>query len=137
MIKDSHIDFAFAHAGKLSILAVAIIASCAAGTADAKCRANDSWSGPDKIQHAQAGALIGFVGTMNNGSQLEGIGWAALAAGGKELIDATGTGDCSAQDFAVTVAGGIIGSFVGKGVYLTFDPRAKSVQVGINLPLGN
>lgn len=122
----------------LAVSAAAILVSfCAPAPAHAKCTASDKWRGPDKVLHAQAGAMIGAVGALNNGSFSEGVAWAAIAGAGKELADATGAGQCSLQDFLVTIAGGALGAGLGKGVYLTLDPRAKSVQVGINIALGN
>ena len=120
-------------AATVCVAGAAIVASCMPLDANAKCTANDAWRGPDKTQHAQGGALAGFVGSMNNGSFAEGVAWAAIVGAGKEALDATGSGTCSLQDFLVTVAGGALGAGLGKGLYLTFDPRAKSAQISYTL----
>ena len=119
----------------LCVAAAATLATCAPAPALAKCRANDAWRGPDKVVHAQVGALVGLAGSLNNGSWLEGVAWAAVAGAGKEIYDATGAGDCSFQDLAATVVGGALGAGLGKGLYLTFDPRARSVQVTYTVEL--
>ena len=80
------------------------------------CTFKDKWRGPDKVLHAQGGAAIGFIGAMNNGSIGEGVRWSALAGGLKEAIDLAGGGQCSAQDFIVTVGGGALGASLGAGV---------------------
>lgn len=119
----------------LLVAGSAIVASCVPIEAEAKCLANDAWRGPDKTLHAQVGAAVGFVGALNNGSALEGAKWAALVGGAKEALDATGSGTCSLQDFLVTVAGGALGAGLGKGLYLTLDPRAKAVQLTYSMEL--
>ena len=116
--------------------AAAIVLSCAT-PAQAKCITNDNWRGPDKVLHGQGGAVLGFIGTMYTGNPWHGIALATAAGVGKELMDSDGSGQCSLQDALVTIAGGAVGSAIGRGVYIYFDPRAKSVQVGINITLGN
>jgi uncharacterized protein YfiM (DUF2279 family) len=108
---------------------VTAIAVLACEGVHAKCLANDNWRGPDKVTHAQAGAIFGFVGTLHEGNPWHGIALASAAGLAKEVIDADGGGQCSLQDLLVTVAGGALGSALGRGVYVYLDPRAKEVRV--------
>lgn len=89
------------------ILAAAMVAPAAA----APCIANDAWTGPDKSLHFVAGGVAGSVGTLVFKSPKAGFWTSVAVAGLKEAYDASGHGTCSLQDFAVTVAGGAVGSY--------------------------
>lgn len=73
----------------------------------------DEWTGPDKEQHALAGALVGAGAALVFKSELHGVLTAAAVGAGKELWDATSKrGHPSFKDFAVTALGGFIGARV-------------------------
>lgn len=79
----------------------------------AGCRSNDQWRGSDKQLHALAGGGIAFVVTLHTADPWRGFLWGAGAGLAKEAIDATGQGDCSLQDLAVTVAAAGIAAYTG------------------------
>lgn len=81
--------------------------------ASAGCRSNDRWHGSDKQIHLAAGGGIAFVATLHTGDPWRGFAWGAGASLAKELIDATGQGDCSLQDLAVGVIGAGIAAYTG------------------------
>lgn len=85
------------------------------------CTAKDKWKGPDKVLHATGGAIIGSIVALDEGDYWKGVRWSAYVGGAKELLDSTGVGSCSLQDFIATVAGGMIGSGLGVGLSLLKD----------------
>lgn len=86
--------------------------------AAAGCRSNDNWRGSDKQLHALAGGGIAFVVTMHTADSWRGFLWGAGAGLAKEAIDASGSGDCSLQDLAVTVAAAGLAAYTS-GVIVT------------------
>ena len=84
----------------------------------AGCRTNDRWHGDDKKMHAFAGAGISFFATLHTADPWQGFLWGAGAGLAKEAIDATGQGDCSLQDFAVTGIAAGVAAYTG-GVIVT------------------
>jgi uncharacterized protein YfiM (DUF2279 family) len=103
-----------------SLAAICAAVSCEPAHAG-RCTAKDKWSGPDKTLHMQAGGAIGFVGALDKGDYWQGVRWAAYVGAAKELVDATGQGTCSVQDFVATVVGGAIGSGLGVGLSMFKD----------------
>ena len=103
-----------------------------AASATAGCRANDAWRGADKTLHFGMGAAIAGVTTMHTADPWRGFRYGVYAAAGKELLDAAGLGDCSAQDFAVTVLGSAIGAYTGGLIVTRIQGRT---MVAINIPL--
>lgn len=81
--------------------------------ASAGCRANDRWRGDDKKMHALAGGGISFIATLHTADPWQGFLWGASAGLAKEAIDATGQGDCSLQDFAVTAIAAGVAAYTG------------------------
>lgn len=73
----------------------------------------DSWTGPDKKLHLGAGLVISGLVTMHTKDRETGFYAGVVAGAAKELIDATGAGEVSGKDFAVTVIGAAIGSYLG------------------------
>lgn len=73
----------------------------------------DSWTSPDKKLHLGAGLVISGLVTMHTKDRETGFYAGVIAGAAKELIDATGAGEVSAKDFAVTVLGAAIGSYTG------------------------
>jgi len=92
------------------IRALLLIALLAATTADARCITNDSWRGFDKGEHAVVGLAVGLAGTYGTGDPWKGFWIATGVALAKEALDASGSGTCSAQDAAVTIAAGALGA---------------------------
>ena len=84
----------------------------------ARCRANDSWHGEDKQMHAMAGGGIAFIATLQTGDPWKGFMYGAGAGLAKEAIDATGLGDCSLQDLAVTAIAAGVAAYTG-GLFIT------------------
>lgn len=103
------------------ILAFSMVSANALG-----CKANDNWGGLDKREHAFIGFVAGTLGTLGAKTQWGGLAAVSVMAAGKEMIDATGRGTCSLQDFAVTVAGGVLGSAYGN---LLIIPESKGVSL--------
>lgn len=98
------------------VLVIALIFGCA--PLFAKCVTNDSMRGWDKRAHFAGGAVIATVATMHTSDPWKGF-WIGTAAGvAKEVLDAGGTGTCSAQDLLATAAGAAIGAWTG-GVIVT------------------
>lgn len=82
--------------------------------ASAGCRANDRWRGDDKLQHALAGAGIGWFVTLHTADPWKGFAWGAGVGAAKELIlDTGGRGDCSLQDFVVTAIAAGVAAYTG------------------------
>jgi len=75
----------------------------------------DSWTGPDKTLHFAGGAVIGAAVTMYTDKPIYGIAAGAAVGLAKELYDARNRDKHtpSAKDFAVTVAGAVVGSYTG------------------------
>lgn len=73
----------------------------------------DSWTGPDKKLHLGAGLVVSGLVTVHTGDRKKGFYAGVIAGAAKELVDATGAGEVSAKDFAVTVLGAAIGSYTG------------------------
>lgn len=97
---------------------------------NAKCIANDSWTGPDKNKHALVGAAIGGVSTMILKDPKQAIWVTTGVAAAKELYDATGRGTCSLQDFTVTV---LAGAAAAGGTHWIIAPKLgndKGVFIG-------
>lgn len=92
----------------LTVLLLALCMPAAAG-----CRANDHWRGGDKQLHAVVGGGIALVTTLHTADPWRGFLYGAGAGLVKEAIDATGQGDCSLQDLAVTVAAAGIAAYTG------------------------
>lgn len=90
------------------------------------CTAKDRWTGNDKTEHALMGFAAGMMGTLGAQTPWGGVVTFTAMAAGKELLDATGRGTCSLQDFAVTVAGGLAGSAFGN---LLIIPKDKGVSL--------
>lgn len=107
-------------------LAIAISLFIAA-SANAKCIANDSWGGPDKVKHFAAGAAIGSAGTVVFKDPHKGFLAGVLVGGLKEAYDAKGHGTCSVQDFAVTALGAAAGAY---GTAWLILPRKDGLYVG-------
>jgi len=99
----------------------ALLLSLACVTAQA-----DSWTGPDKKLHLGAGFVISSLITMHTKDRETGFYAGTIAAAGKELIDATGAGQVSGKDFAVTVIGAAIGSYLG-GLIVTHSQGNTTV----------
>lgn len=96
---------------KRAILIATLALACA--PVFGKCTASDSWHGQDKQLHFGGGAAIALLVTAHTRDPMTGF-WSGVAVGaGKELLDATGSGTCSLQDFLVTVAGSAVGAFTG------------------------
>ena len=91
----------------------ALAAILMAGNAVAGCRANDQWTGPDKRDHLVAGTLIATVATMHTASPFAGFLVGTGAGLAKEMLDATGNGDCTLQDFVATAVGAGVGAYLG------------------------
>lgn len=79
-----------------------------------KCVTSDQWKGADKALHFAGGAAVAMVATMHTRDPMQGFMWGAGVGLAKEVLDSTGNGNCSAQDFLVTVAGAGIGAVAGK-----------------------
>lgn len=93
-------------AAVLSIGAVGIALTVATGPADA-----DQWTGPDKTQHAIAGAAIGSAVTLGTKSAAYGCAAAAGVGALKEVADSRSTQHtASFKDFAVTALAGCLAS---------------------------
>lgn len=91
----------------------AAIALCCVGTAVAiYCQpaAADEWTGKDKAQHAQAGALIGGIAAAAAQSPTVGCLMSAGAGLAKEAYDAMNPSKHTAsfKDFAVTSLAGCL-----------------------------
>lgn len=87
---------------------VALILSCFLSVSHA-----DDWTGYDKKLHLGAGLVISSLVTLHTKDPMEGFKWGVVAAGAKELVDATGVGQPSIKDFTVTVIGAAIGAYTG------------------------
>lgn len=133
-IVDDICDLIADNLGKLILVMGLIILLGFLTPAQARCVANDKWSGNDKTLHFGGGAAISAFITAQTGDKWEGVKWATIAAGTKEVIDAAGAGTCSAQDFLATVAGGVLGAQVG-GLMFDYSVRRKEVQVTYAIPL--
>lgn len=98
-----------------------LLAALLIGTsAHAGCTARDGWRGYDKSLHLTLGATIATSVGVHTRSPMTGF-WAGAAAGAaKELLDATGSGQCSAQDLVVTLLGAAIGA---TGAHVIVSPR--------------
>ena len=107
---------------RLLLLTLLLVAS----SAHAKCTAQDSWRGADKAQHLGIGAVIGAAGTLYTGSRWQGVALGAGVGALKEVVDSTGRGTCSFQDFAVTAVGAAIGAQFGGFVVAL---RRESIRV--------
>jgi uncharacterized protein YfiM (DUF2279 family) len=79
----------------------------------AGCLTNDRWHGQDKGFHFMGGAAVSTLVTMHTGRWQDGLLAGAAVGGVKELLDASGAGTCSLQDFAVTVLGSALGAATG------------------------
>lgn len=86
----------------------------------------DDWTGRDKQKHLLAGAAVASILTLH--TKNESVGFVAGASIGiaKELYDASGKGDPSFKDLAVTALGAYIGA---KTTGLFFIPKKKGVEV--------
>lgn len=73
----------------------------------------DSWTGNDKKLHLGAGLVISGLVTMHTKDRETGFYAGVVAGAAKELIDATGAGEPSVKDFAVTALGAAIGAYTG------------------------
>jgi len=92
----------------------------------AKCTAHDAWHGEDKALHfVGVAAVSGYVGAATERPEY-GLAWGVGIAAAKEALDATGSGDCTLQDFAVGVAGALAGYAGAKWVLI---PRAHGATV--------
>lgn len=81
----------------------------------------DEWTGKDKVQHAQAGALIGGIAAAASQSPTVGCLMSAGAGIGKEVWDAHHPGhDPSAKDAIVTTVAGCLSA---KAVGVVIGPR--------------
>jgi hypothetical protein len=108
--------------------ALALALSVAAAPAAARCTASDAWTGPDKRLHMGLGAVFGYAGTMQTRDPLTGFYVGTAVGALKEVIDASGSGTCSLQDFAVTALGAAVGAYGGH-LHLRLDPARKSAEV--------
>lgn len=80
----------------------------------------DDWTGKDKAQHAQAGALIGGIAAAAAQSPTVGCLMAAGAGLAKEIYDTQHPGHtASAKDFTVTA---VAGCLAAKVTGLVFGP---------------
>ena len=95
----------------INILLLVIIGLFFAFPAHAKCIANDKWHGPDKQHHPLLGGLSGAVGAMYFNDPWRGALTGTAIGATKELVDLSGAGTCSFQDFAVTSAGSFLGAY--------------------------
>jgi uncharacterized protein YfiM (DUF2279 family) len=75
----------------------------------------DSWTGPDKTLHFAGGAVVGAAVTLATDKPLYGIAAGAAVGLAKELYDSQHRDKHtpSSKDFAVTVAGAVVGSYSG------------------------
>ncbi len=102
------------------------------------CIKNDAWTGPDKTKHLIAGAALGAAGTLAFQNAQTGLLLGAGVGLAKELVDRRGSGTCSLQDFAVTVAGAAAGAYGAKVVILPLlnaRGRADGVMVAWSVKL--
>jgi uncharacterized protein YfiM (DUF2279 family) len=112
----------------LVALVVLVVLLLLAPAAHASCTAKDSWHGPDKVEHLALGALVsGFVGAATQDPR-QGVYWGVGAAIGKEALDSTGLGTCSAQDAIWTLAGVGLG-YAGTMFMIGRDRGTTSVRV--------
>jgi uncharacterized protein YfiM (DUF2279 family) len=107
-------------------LLVGISIALCLGVAQAKCIANDPWTGADKRDHLAFGAGIATMATLMTNNEAYGFAAGSLAGIAKEAYDARGNGTCSLQDALVTIGGAYLGSKIG-GVLLI--PQRSGVQV--------
>jgi uncharacterized protein YfiM (DUF2279 family) len=99
----------------------------------ARCTARDSWHGEDKLEHLALGTLVsGFVGAATQ-DPWQGVYWGVGAAIGKEVLDSTGMGTCSAQDAIWTLAGVGLG-YAGARFLIGRDHGTTTVRVSWVLP---
>lgn len=107
---------------RATVAACALLCALAASDAAARCTARDSWRGPDKVEHAIAGAAIAAGWTFQRRSAWEGFAAGIVVGVLTEAADAGGGGTCSLQDAAVTAAGAALGA-AGAGFALRFSER--------------
>ena len=94
------------YASVLSIGAVGLALAINTGPAEA-----DQWTGPDKTQHAIAGAAIGSAVTLVTKGAAYGCAAAAGVGALKELADSrSASHTTSFKDFAVTALAGCLAS---------------------------
>lgn len=86
-------------------------AACLIGSAHARCITNDNWTGPDKAKHFAVGVAIGSSGVLMFNKPRDAFLAGVAIGAAKELIDSSGGGTCSAQDFAVTALGAAAGAY--------------------------
>jgi hypothetical protein len=94
--------------------------------ADARCVTHEGWRGNDKQLHALVGMSAGAAGTYVTGSAWTGFWIASGLALAKEALDASGMGQCSSHDAAITILGGALGA-VAAGWHLRVTPRGTSL----------
>ena len=95
-------------ADKASHFVIGLVLALASTTTKA-----DAWTGPDKVQHAAAGVIIGAAITAATKDPLKGCAVAAAVGVAKELYDAQHPNkhDTSFKDFAVTAAFGCASAY--------------------------
>lgn len=93
-------------ASVVAIGAVGMVLAAVTGPAGA-----DQWTGPDKTQHAIAGAAIGSAMTLGTKSAAYGCAAAAGVGALKEVADSRSANHtASFKDFAVTALAGCLAS---------------------------
>jgi uncharacterized protein YfiM (DUF2279 family) len=104
---------------------IALTLALAATTAHA-----DEWTGKDKQLHFVGGAAIAAAVTA--ATRDEWAGFAAGTASGllKEVYDATGRGQVSGKDFAVTMLGAYVGA-KGTGWVITRNSVVYTRRINI------
>ena len=112
----------------------ALLVVCCSPT-QAKCIANDRWRGHDKQLHAGFGAAAGTVGTLYFNDPWKGALTGVAVGAAKEMIDLSGAGTCSFQDFAVTAAGSFVGAYaLGRwGVNIRANEARITYRLTMNL----
>jgi hypothetical protein len=117
----------------LAALAALVALLLLAPPAHARCTARDSWHGDDKVEHLALGTLVsGFVGAATQDAR-QGVYWGVGAAIGKEALDSTGLGTCSAQDAIWTLAGVGIG-YAGARIMIGRNRDTTTVRVSWVMP---
>lgn len=92
----------------------------------------DSWTGEDKKLHFGAGFVISSLVTLHTKDPWEGFKWGVIAGAVKEGLDATGAGEVSGKDFAITVLGSAIGAYTG-GLIVSRNQGTTTIAYNIIL----
>ena len=89
----------------------------------------DNWRGPDKVQHAAVGAVIGSAVTLYTKDAVKGCAAASAVGLTKELQDGQNRQTPSFKDFVVTA---IAGCLAAKGTSLLIVPKHNGLQISYN-----